>query len=345
MVYEVRSSEKLRKSSSESETKALLYLMSFHPDSADIYYFVIDFFNDLTGMDNFGTCLWDVQSKGAREVSPKAVGKELITLFKNFVSEIPFKSYILFMGGVSGTFRKNLALPVFGIENVRTEAIKRLKEGLVEEGHAKTYINDDFLTDENVCRFLNLVLFVIDDKEPRDYIKEIIKRHPKIIPEDAVLDAIFNEIRDKQASKKNIGNVEGVVIETMEEAINYCRHLTSNEIRLMVLHRIINKNPLDRGLPISFVDIYNNWPPERRQEMLEECQAALCRALFNKNASDGFWSLFENVYRLIIEHPNETVDRIFQRLRKSYNCGSLCPDFDIISLKYFVAIVKDGVEK
>ena len=52
MSYTVKSSERLRKSGSEAETKALLYLMNFRPDSDDIYYFVVDFFNDLTGMDN-----------------------------------------------------------------------------------------------------------------------------------------------------------------------------------------------------------------------------------------------------------------------------------------------------
>lgn len=83
MSYTVKSSERLRKSGSEAETKALLYLMNFRPDSDDIYYFVVDFFNDLTGMDNMASRLWDVQSKGAHHVSPKAIGKELVTLFKN----------------------------------------------------------------------------------------------------------------------------------------------------------------------------------------------------------------------------------------------------------------------
>ena len=68
MSYTVKSSERLRKSGSEAETKALLYLMNFRPDSDDIYYFVVDFFNDLTGMDNMASRLWDVQSKGAHHV-------------------------------------------------------------------------------------------------------------------------------------------------------------------------------------------------------------------------------------------------------------------------------------
>ena len=88
MTYKVSSSEKLRKSGAEAETKALLYLMNFYPDSQDIHYFIVDFFNDLTGMNRTAKILWDLQSKGAKNSSPKSIGKELVTLFKNFISEI-----------------------------------------------------------------------------------------------------------------------------------------------------------------------------------------------------------------------------------------------------------------
>lgn len=56
------------------------------------------------------------------------------------------------------------------------------------------------------------------------------------------------------------------MIETTDEALNYCRHLTNNEIRLMTLQRIINRDPLGQGIPPSFVSIYNTWPPERQRE-------------------------------------------------------------------------------
>ena len=242
MSYTVKSSEKLRKSGAETETKALLYLMNFRSDSDDIYYFVVDFFNDLTGMNNMATRLWDVQSKGNHNVGPKAIGRELVTLFKNYMSEFTFETYILFVGSVSGALRKDPSLTVFGIENAKDTAVKLIKEGLVEEGNAKEYIDNSSLTDTNIDAFLKSVLFVIDDdKEPREYVRAIIKQHPNIVPEDKVLDAIFNEIRDKQSSKKNISVVEGVVIETTDEALNYCRHLTNNEIRLMTLQRIISR--------------------------------------------------------------------------------------------------------
>ena len=67
MPYTVRSSERTRSSGAEYETKALLYLMNLRSDSNEIHYFVVDFFNDLTGMDRFAERLWDVQSKGAKK--------------------------------------------------------------------------------------------------------------------------------------------------------------------------------------------------------------------------------------------------------------------------------------
>ena len=105
MPYTVRSSEKLRKTATDFETKAMLYLMNFREDSSQIYYFVVDFFNDVTGMDRMAEKLWDVQSKATKSASAKEIGRELVTLFKNFVSEFDFSEYVLFLGAVPDTFR------------------------------------------------------------------------------------------------------------------------------------------------------------------------------------------------------------------------------------------------
>lgn len=340
MSYTVKSSEKTRKSGADGETKALLYLMNFRSDSDDIYYFIIDFFNDLTGMDRFSTKLWDLQSKAAKNNSPKALGKELVTLFKNYLSEFEFTYYILFVGGVSSTFRIDATLNTFDISNITTSAMIKLKEGLEAEAKGKGYINNQHITDENITNFLSKVLFVIDDKEPSEYVKAIIKKHPGIIPEKKILDAIFNELREEQSGKKN-SNVEGITIQTTDEALNYCRHLTNNEIRLFVLQRIINRNPVEKGVPTSFIPIYNTWPPEYQKDMLDECKQSLCRALFNKNAANSFWTLFESIYNTAVKCPQYDVQHIY--LSIDNDVKKLSPDFDILSLKYFISVVKDGV--
>ncbi|MDD3400361.1 MAG: hypothetical protein PHT58_01840 [Eubacteriales bacterium] len=342
MPYTVKSSEKLRKSGAEAETKALLYLMNFRNDSDQIHYFVVDFFNDLTGMDRFTTTLWDLQSKANSNNYPKSLGRELVTLFKNYLSQIDFSKYILFVGGVSDNFRIDSSQNTFGIGNVTAKSIASLRTGLIAEADEKEYIEKSSITDENVDDFLKKVLFVIDDKQPREYVKAIIKNHPTIIPEDKILDAIFNEIRDIQASKKNISNVEGITIQTVDEALNYYRHLTTNEIRLLTLQRIINRDPVEQGVPLSFFPLLYACPPERQKDLVDECQRTLCRALFNKNAAESFWSIFESVYNAIITSPNDDVKCIYSNLDRRLCASS--PDFDVQSLKYFISVVKDGVQ-
>lgn len=41
MAYTVKSSERLRPSAADTETKALLYLMNFRDDSDEIFFFVM----------------------------------------------------------------------------------------------------------------------------------------------------------------------------------------------------------------------------------------------------------------------------------------------------------------
>lgn len=342
MPYTVRSSERTRSAGAEYETKALLYLMNFRSDSNQIHYFVVDFFNDLTGMDRFSENLWDLQSKGAKNNSPAAIGKELVTLFKNYLSDIDFKEYILFLGGVSPTVRKDASKEVFDLSNIKASALTKLIEGLKAEALDKTYINDADVTDDKINDFLSKVLFVIDDKSPSEYVKAIIKDHPAIIPEEKILKAIFNEIRNAQSELKNT-LVEGVVIQAPDEVLNYCRHLTNNEIRLMTLTRIIHRNPVERNsVTPSFIPIYTAWPPEKQREKLDECVQTLCKALFNKNAAAEFWNLFENLYALIIKNPTYTVQELYQSLDPQIKNAS--PDFDVVSLKYFISVVKDGIQ-
>lgn len=202
MSYKVQSSERSRKSGADAETKAMLYLMNFLSDSSEMDYFVVDFFNDVTGMDKMARKLWDVQSKATKTSGAKEIGRELVTLLKNYLCEFDFKAYILFVGDVPDTFRIDRSLNVFGIKNITEKAKKSVKTGLLEESHKKEYIDDPQVTEDVIAAFMSEVWFVVDDKLPQDYIREIIKQHPTIIPSDSELLAIFNEIRNKQSEKR-----------------------------------------------------------------------------------------------------------------------------------------------
>ena len=209
-----------------------------------------------------------------------------------------------------------------------------------EECDQKQYIDASNVTEDLLKSFLQEVWFVIDDKDPQEYITEIIKRHPKIIPSDTELISIFNEIRNKQSEKKN-SLVEGIVIDQIDDVLTYGRHLTTNEIRLLVLQRIINTDPLSKGIPLPFTGITSKYPPERVTDMVEDCKRALCCALFNKAAAQGFWRMFDEVYGLILKYPDSTLDFIFHNISQEAKEG--CPDFDVLSLKFFIAKVKEGI--
>lgn len=341
MAYVVKSSERLRPSAADTETKALLYLMNFRDDSEEIHYFVVDFFNDLTGMSKMSDKLWDLQSKGDKQPSPRAIGTELVTLYKNYVSEFEFDKYILFLGGISNTVRIDDKLTKFTISNVKDSAIKKLKEGLLAECKEKTYIADKDVNEERIDEFLKKVHFIVDDQSKGDYVKKIIKLNSAIIPAEETLVAIFNEIRDVQAGKKNISVVEGITVEAPDDALNYGRHLTTTEIRLMVLSRILNQNVIGSSVPPSFIDTYMKFPEEKRKNMLEDCQLDLSRALFNSNCQEDFWKLFENIYNTIISNPSDNINELYRKLDRDILKRSM--DFNTLSLKYFISVIKDGV--
>lgn len=341
MVYTVTSSEKLRRPAADAETKAMLHLMSFHKNSSDVYYFVVDFFNDVTGMDRMSNKLWDIQSKGGSKSSPKAIGMELVTLFKNYISDFSFDDYILFLGGVTNTLRKDISKNTFKIDNIKEESLILVKNGLKEECNNKTYIDDDKVTDDKINDFLEKVNFVINDKSPCEYIKAIVKLNPSVLPCENTLIGIFNEIRNEQSIKKNINCIENVVLQTPGDAISYGRHLTSDEIKLLILNRILNRNPHDKNIPPSFIPIYTQLPPEKQKYSVEDAQISLSHALFDKNNKDSFWLLFESIYCSIIKNPNGSIDSIFSMLDNKIK--SNCHHFNVLSLKYFIAIIKDGI--
>ena len=76
--------------------------------------------------------------------------------------------------------------------------------------------------------------------------------------------------------------------------------------------------------------------------MFDECRQTLCRALFNKNAADAFWSLFENIYTLIMSNPSLGSEELFRMMDPAIKNAT--PDFDTLSLKFFISVVKDGIQ-
>lgn len=342
MSYTVKSSEHQRSRASDTETKALLYMMNCHYNSKEIYYFVIDFFNDLTGMDQWSSKMWDLQSKGSSTTSPKQIGRDLVTLYKNYCSQLIFDGFVLFLEKFPSTMLRDNKKSVFNLNNINRDGINKIQKGLIEECKKKEYIHSDWIKKDKINDFLGRVLFVVSSRSKSEYIKKIVENHPNIIPSDEELDAIFNELRDIQSAKKNTRSIEGIQINSQDQCLEFGRHLTAGEIKLLVLGRIINKNPFEKGIPNSFLYILNNHPWERQKSLIEECRIALSRALFNVNLSDNFWKLFSDIYEIITK-AEEAVDIDFVFLNLDINVKKGCPDFDTLSLKFFIASVMEEV--
>ncbi|MBR2892099.1 MAG: hypothetical protein IKC22_07005 [Bacilli bacterium] len=341
MPYIISASEKTRKSASETETKALLYLMNFDEHSSQIHYYIIDVINDLSGHSVDMINSWDVQSKGNKSPSPKTIGKEIVTLFKNFMSEFNFMKSILFLGGVSSTFRIDESINIFGIENVKSSSKTKMIEGLKEEAAEKEYIEGEWITDENIDIFLDQLTFVIDDKGKTEYVRGIISLKTSVIVNDEILISIFDSIRDVQSAKKNNMNVEGKSLNSLTDILRFKRHMTSDEIRIMALNRIVNTNIMDKGMPICLNEVIGHLSKNDLKDVVEDCKLNISKALFDKNNSDNFWDLFGEIYTLITDNPQGTIEKIFILINKNkINCVH---HLDEMAIKYLVALIMEVI--
>lgn len=343
MAYVVQSTEKVRGTGADFETKAMLYLMCFRDDSNEISYFAIDFYNDVTGLSIHADKAWDVQSKGTKKVSAKEIGRELVTLFKNEMSDLNFDYLILFMSSVPESFRKDASKNHFGIDNIEDKSFKSLREGLVSELNKRTssYIDAAWITDCNIDSFLKKVTFVIDDKTKADYIKGIISVNPKYIQNDNILDGIFNIIRDKQAGKKNSKSVEGEIVSHLRDVNLYGRTLTSKEIRLMVLNSLVNHDVIKAPAPHLFYQLINNFDGIEQKNLIEECKLNISSVLFDKTYSDEFWELLDLICNTLYQNRDLSVKETFEKLsnHKAVKNPRLT-DFTVI---YLISVIKEAL--
>ena len=339
MPYTVTSSEQTTGKAADHETKAMLYLMNFHKNCNDIHFFVVDFFNDITGLDQLAENAWDVQSKASINLTGKAIGRDLVTLYKNFISDLHFTDFILFVGGIKTDGLKNVSLKTFNLDNFTDKYIKSIKSGIKEEALKKTYIKEHQITDEIIEDFLNKVTFVINNKSKSEYIKEITKINSTKIVKDAYLECIFDQIRDIQSSKKNI-QCENITINILEDFHKYKKHMTSDQIKMLVLSRLVNKDVGD-ALPPSFTYMLDGRSDKDRIELQEDCQHSIKRMMFDKNNAKAYWVLFEDIYMAITKNPEANVEDIYSMIDKKLikNVSSL----DFNSARYFIALIKDGL--
>ena len=190
-MYKFKTSEQNNDKATEFETKSLLYLLTKIKGHSGISLFIIDCFNDVTGVAEDYSDSWDIQSKNVASLTPRTVGKALYTLFANYVSDISFGHFILYLPQLKESYVEDISVETFDIDGLIAE-IERRNDPDVNEPVALSKL-DQFLSD---------VVFAFDRYGKSDYIKSIIEFKNVSNLDAEFLNRIFDEICAQQATKK-----------------------------------------------------------------------------------------------------------------------------------------------
>ena len=328
-TYVINTAEKTARSATEQETKTMLYLMGYMDDSKNVDTFIIDAFNDVTAVNEDNTFYWDAQSKGDSSSSPNAIGKELVTLFKNYISVFQFDYYILSLRKVSEKniidTKKPLApISILKFSDFTEEAKDNIKKSLIEECNEKTYIlkGDDFL--EQISSFLDIVHIIVNNDENVEYIKKISFMNDKLI-NDSVINDIFETIRAKQLEIKTSANINGIKLQKREDGLNLNRNLSVKSINSLILgkilgHDIISKNGTGLFMPVYFNEYVHKYSLDTfaTEEIINDASNGIYLMLVNENLNKEFWAL---IYAILEECDNKTLTayQVYDNLLKNHS--------------------------
>lgn len=343
-MYTIKTSERNNEKATEFETKSLLYLMTAAPNSENVDLFIIDCFNDVTGVSADTSESWDVQSKGVANLTPKKIGIALYTLFSNYISDIDFSHYLLFLQSFSEEYIHDSTKELFEIDNFKDKCREKIREGLKKE---ITDRKDQEViahgTEAIIDEFLSRVIFVVDKYDNAEYIRRIIYFQSIDKLSTDFLRKIFDEIRAKQASKK-ISNVYGKTVSSIYEAIGFEKNINRKDVELLVVNRIIGNDLFSkRGIPLYFASQVKDKEPEEIHDLLLDCQAKISYTLFNKNNKKNFWLLLERIMTLLIEKPNSSIKTVFDQISQTIRSNVFT--LDEMATLYLIAIVKEGLQR
>lgn len=342
-MYKFKTSEQNNEKATEFETKSLLYLLTKIKGHSKVDLFIIDCFNDVTGASEHYTDSWDVQSKNVASLTPRTVGKALYTLFANFVSDISFGHYILYLPQLKEAYINDIALESCDISNFKSTKVSAIKEGLIQEIERRNdpeIINTKYSKD--VDEFLPKVIFVFDHYGKSDYIKSIIEFKNLNRLDESFLVRIFDEIRAQQASKK-IKCVFGEEVSSIQEAEKFGKNISRKDIELLVINRVIGNDLFSsKGIPLYFVSELAGMDEEDIADLIQDCQAQISRTLFNKHNKKAFWLLLEEIIVSIEKNRRRKIRDILTSLNK--NTTSQLFTMNQSAILYLIALIKEGLE-
>lgn len=337
-MYQFTTTERNNEKASEYETKAMLYLFGCRQDSRDMDVFIIDCFNDVSGASCDVDRLWDVQSKGVKSLNPKKIGEALVTLFQNYISDIEFEHYILFMPKLKEMYLNDEDRTYFQIDNFKLQYIDKIRQGLKNE-YARRNSSEPQGTDLN--HFLQMVEFVIAEEQKQEYIKRITSFRASLRLEAAFYDAVFEDIRNQQTILKT-KNIDGYQIMNAAEVLQYEKLLWKKEIDALVINRILGMDLFNsRHVPNSFIDEIAILDIEERKDVIQECQSDIAKLLFDKNGRLTFWRFFGRLLSYANAIRLESPREIAEQMRRD---NVMIPrTLGEKSVVYLIAALKEGL--
>jgi len=337
-MYQFTTTERNNDKASEYETKSMLYLFGCRKDSKDMDVFIIDCFNDVSGADKAVQRLWDVQSKGVKSLNPKKIGEALITLYQNFISDIQFEHYILFIPKLKEMYLYDENKNHFKVDNFKIQYIDKIKQGLKDEYKRRNHVD---LVERDLEDFLRKVEMVIAEEKNQEYIKRITLFRSSIDFEEAFYDAIFDEIRNVQTVLKT-KNINGYKIMNAAEVLQYGKALWKKDIDALVINRMLGMDIFNsRQVPNSFIDEIVLLEAEERKDVIQECQSDIAKLLFDKNGRYTFWSFFGRLLTYTDAVRTEKPGEVIKKLKKD---NVIIPKvLNDKSVVYLISALKEGL--
>lgn len=338
-MYTFKNTEINNKKASEFETKSMLYLLGMRSDKDEINIITIDCFNDVTGVNDNFTKLWDVQSKNHSKFPPSKIGESLSTLYDNYISTIDFCEYILFIPKLNRDYLKDKSLNIYGYENIEEKQRKGIEKKLKEK------INGDKsnTTPPLFLDFLSKVCFVEDNHKISTYIKRISKFKNKKTISEELYNRIFNEIRNHQSNLKN-SYIENEKISHPSEVLKFNRHITKLEINTLLISRLVGVDVFSFPvIPFSFLPITYDLKldEESTKDLIQECNANLSRAFFDKNGCREFWKITENLVRILKNDPKKDIFLVYSELVEKIKIKTNYLTKE--TLLFMISLIKTGI--
>jgi len=340
-MYTIKNTEKNNEKASEYETFSLLYLLGLRSDKNDIDIVLIDCFNDVTGANDQVNRLWDVQSKGHKSNTPLQIGRHLITLYANFLSNFPFSHLILFLETVKSIHVLDDNKKYFRFSNFTQTNKGKIFEGLRKEAEKRNISANAHHSEQRMFAFLDKVDFAICLRNKAVNVKSLVEFKNKELRPDDLFENIFNEIRDRQSALKNL-NLENTELENPSDILAFKKYISKDQIITLVINRLVGIELFNNlSIPINFSPYTQSLPPEDIKDLIQECNAAACRTFFNKNNKVYVWELLECIIKQVMSNTNGSVDELFTAIPE--NLRKKVSTLDDISTKFFIARVKDGL--